>query len=83
MCYILILIFCRYPDDSSVLSKNCAQWKDAKWGANYINVQRMVDHPMYIDSQKHFILAQHDDRFDCDDFQAGVSIGDFWKIYVR
>ncbi len=78
------MLFYRYPDDSSVLSKNCAQWLNSKWSDQKVNRnERMVVLPMFIPGQKMFIISQDFESFGCDNDATGVTTGDFWKIYIR
>lgn len=74
------------PDDTSLTSqRKCSdwcyigKWSHSGWEDKYYKV---YDHPFYVAYNYHFIIRPGP-RLECDDYNGGVSPGDFWKIYVR
>ena len=75
-------------NDNSRLSRACKEWgyykgsiKIGNWGGgNYQD--RLYNHPAFVWYSYHWLL-QPSGRWECDDFDVGVSPGDFWKIFVR
>ena len=43
----------------------------------------MYNHAVHVPHLYHWLLTSGDSRWDCDDFDDGVSSGDFWKVFVR
>jgi len=81
--------FIRMKDDNSRLSTVCAQWgwekgvyHVGKWGHG-VKGDRLNNHPAFVKSSYHYYLMPGGSRWECDDYIAGVSTGDFWKAFVR
>ena len=75
--------FVRNKDDNSGLAGACKQWKDQKWGQlQSSNEDRLYNHAAYVSGRYHWLLTPGGSRWECDD-SAGVSSGDFWKVFVR
>ena len=79
--------FVRMDDDDSWLAEKCHEWgaeendiKVGKWGLSGVT-ERLYDHAAFIWSHYHWMILP--DRWECDDFHGNVTIGDFWKIFVR
>ena len=75
----------RMKDDNSRLAGACKQWKTKKWGIPGTDENRLYDHVAYVGGTYHWLLTPGGSRWECDDTTSsvGVSIGDFWKVYVR
>jgi len=71
-------------NDNSELAGVCDQWgylDDGKWGW-----QRDEDRLYYVPAgfYRHYWYLRPDGRkLRCDHHSPGVSIGDFWKVFVR
>ena len=89
--------YLRMNDDDSFLSRACDRWgkesgksQVGKWGhprGFYIHhlgepENRLFDHPAFVIFQYNWLLFLMG-RWDCDDYDGGVSSGDFWKVFVR
>ena len=86
--------FVRMEDDNSRLARDCTQWgyqsgkaKIGKWGCGG-DQNRLYEFPALVRYSYHWMLEPRDGygqlRYECDDTKAsGVSVGDFWKVYVR
>ena len=75
-------------NDNSKLARRCKKWgyekgsyDVGKWGHER-DQNRLYDHPAFVKSTYHWLLRPGG-RFECDDYLAGVSSGDFWKVFVR
>ena len=75
-------------NDNSRLSRACKDWgyekgssKIGKWGAER-DQNRLYDHTAFVWAAYHWLLVPSG-RWECDDYNVGVSRGDFWKIFVR
>ena len=87
--------FTALPDDTSVLSQNCAKWgyysgyRKDKWGSNYPGSSRKDR--LYVRSafihepgKHHFFCCKPvAKQYYCDDRSSTVSAGDKFEIYVR
>jgi len=82
--------FFKGPGDTSVLAANCDKWGNGgRWGYYLHNgTYRIYNDPVYWDSDnanKYFInfipgkLCCDLDKTNC----SQLSVGDFWKIYVK
>jgi len=80
--------FVRMENDSSRLAGNCGRWgfdnayQVGKWG-HQRNEDRLYDHPAFVVNSYHWYLTPGGLRWECDDYRVGVSVGDFWKVFVR
>ena len=72
--------YVRMEDDNSELARRCSEWHGGKWsGAATLN-----DQTAFIWYKYHWSLKLQNNRpFECDDFGAPQSSGDFWKVFVR
>ena len=73
-------------NDNSRLAGACQNWALAKWGHAPFDEERLYDHPAWVLHLYHWALNHprgQAKRWECDDHLAGVTTGDFWKIYVR
>ena len=81
--------FLRMKDDNSLLSDKCGNWGggvrgDSKWGILGGNKEYLLyDHAAFRGFLAHWIVGIRNGRWECDDFRESLSIGDFWRIYVR
>ena len=88
--------FVKMNDDESNLATKCREWgKDnngytyyvGKWGLPGVTEDRLYNHLAFVKDSNHWLLGYNSNdfrgRFECDDSQENVSVGDFWKIYVR
>ena len=78
-------------NDNSKLARSCKKWGYekgsyfvSKWGHER-DQNRLFDHPAFVKSTYHWFLrpAGRFGRFECDNYNVGVSSGDFWKVFVR
>ena len=78
--------FVRMDDDNSRLAQNCLTWAyRGKWGHFRHNVgeNRLYNHAAFVGSKYHWIISTGG-NWKCDDnIKNNLSIGDFWKVYVR
>ena len=81
--------FVRMRNDNSRLAGVCGQWgfngtnyNVGKWG-HARDQDRLYYYPAFQVFAYHWVLIPHEPRWDCDDGVAGVSSGDFWKVFVR
>ncbi|KAL9963780.1 hypothetical protein ACROYT_G027320 [Oculina patagonica] len=75
--------FERMDNDDSLLAGMCHKWYYVgKWG-NGRDQERLYDHAVFVAVQYHWLLVEDGSRLECDDYQVGVSSGDFWKVFVR
>ena len=84
--------FVRMEDDNSRLAAVCSEWgrengvvNVGKWNANDLqgisDEERVYNLPAYVHISYHWVVSSS--RMECDDFNVGVSSGDFWKVFVR
>ena len=80
--------YIRMENDNSRLAGVCQKWglqsgsyHVGKWGAGF-DQDRLYNHPAWVQGLYHWINSRAK-RWECDDYLAGVTTGDFWKIYVR
>ena len=89
--------YLRMNDDNSSLSRACDGWGKeggnflvGKWGHErlfYIRQiglpeNRLFDHTAFVHDKYHWVLYLTN-RWECDDFNVGVTSGDFWRVFVR
>ena len=81
--------FVRMENDNSLLAGSCRQWGFngtsyyvGKWG-HALDQDRLYNHGAFIASANHWLLTPGGSRWECDDYDVGVSSGDFWKVFVR
>ena len=74
-------------NDNSWLSRTCKDWgyekgspKVGKWGGQ--TEDRLYNHAAFVWCSYHWLLRPSG-RWECDDFNVGVSPSDYWKIFVR
>ena len=83
----------RRNDDDSLLTRACNRWGNNQNGKSghepgfyyhYLRYpeNRLFDHPAFVYDKYHWLLYLTNNWY-CDDVQAGVSSGDFWKVFVR
>ena len=75
-------------NDNSRLSRACKDWgyekgssQIGKWGDGR-DQDRLYYHTAFVWASYHWLL-EPSGRWECDDFNVGVSPGDYWKIFVR
>ena len=75
-------------NDNSRLARVCKDWayqrgsyKVGKWGHER-DQNRLYDHPAFVYTAYHWLL-EPSGRWESDDYDVGVSRGDFWKVFVR
>ena len=79
----------RMDDDNSRLAGMCDKWgytDSGKWGIYLAYENRLYNHAAYVSGNYHWLLGTGYGgrlRWECDDKFAGVSIGDFWRVFVR
>ena len=79
--------FVRMENDNSRMAKVCDKWG---WDGSYLvgkwghlrDQDRLYDHAAMVVRSYHWLLDTGG-RWECDDWQVGVSSGDFWKVFVR
>ena len=75
--------YVRMEDDDSRMAKQCFS---ATWSSRRVKeektVKRVYDHAVQIPG-KHFWNLAKRKIFECDDYVASQSSGDFWKVFVR
>jgi len=81
--------FARMENDNSSLAGVCRQWgyngtsyKVGKWG-HALDQDRLYNHGAFVVSLYHWLLTPGGSRWECDDYNVGLSSGDFWKVFVR
>ena len=81
--------FVRMENDNSRLAGVCSQWgyngvssHIGKWDT-VKDQDRLYDNPAVVTGLYHWLLTPDGSRWECDDFNVGVSSGDFWKVFVR
>ena len=80
--------FVRMENDNSRLAGVCDRWGYngayfvGKWGHQH-NEERLYNHAAFAAGLSHWVLLPAGSRRNCDDSDAGVSSGDFWKVFVR
>ena len=75
--------YVRMENDNSHLGGDCKRWRNEKWGGNTEKEARLngkVALDGYVPGRWRL---RPPSVFDCDDYDVGVTAGDFWKIYVR
>ena len=70
-------------NDNSRLAGICSQWNRNQWGAGYSDDGRLYKVIAYVNGLYHWLLTPGSSRWECDDYNVGVSSGDFWKVFVR
>ena len=75
-------------NDKSRLARTCKDWryqrgsyKVGKWGHER-DQDRLYNHAAFVKAAYHSVLTSSG-RGECDDYNVGVSPGDFWKVFVR
>ena len=75
-------------NDNSRLARTCKDWgyqrgsyKVGKWG-HEADQDRLYNHAAFVMVAYHWLLTPSG-RWECDDYNVGVSPGDFWKVFVR
>lgn len=81
--------YARMEDDNSRLARLCSEWdfdQSGKWSYSMRKwnktVERLYNHAAWTLFKHHWDLVQRN-PFECDDFGASPSSGDFWKVFVR
>ena len=80
--------YVRMHDDNSLLAGTCSRWgwdgayNVGKWGHRR-DQNRMYNHPAFVVGSYHWLTEPGGSRWECDDYNVGVTSGDFWKIFVR
>jgi len=72
--------FVRMENDNSKLAGVCNQWYNGVWGASR-DQNRLYDAAVFVNGAYHWLI--YPGRWECDDYNVGVSSGDFWKVFVR
>ena len=79
--------FVRMDNDNSRLAGICYKWgyTPGKWGFAFVEEDRLYYYAAFVPRSNHWLLRSTVNRirWECDDKLAGVSAGDFWKIFVR
>ena len=83
--------YVRMADDNSYLARQCSRWGYnngayfvGRWGHFGLGKQgRLYDHSAFVGYAYHFLTMLDGSRWECDDYGAGVSSGNFWKVFVR
>ena len=83
--------FVKMENDNSRLAEDCKQWGYddgsyyvGKWSHVSPAVGaggKLYSHVAFVLSKYNWVL--HPSRWECDDYNVGVSSGDFWKVFVR
>ena len=73
--------FVRMKNDNSKLAGGCEKWNNGVWGASR-DQDRLYLAAAYVNGAYHWLLNPGGRR-ECDDYNVGVSSGDFWKVFVR
>ena len=82
--------FVRLENDNSRLPGACKRWglengkyTVGKWGHGE-DQNRLYTYAAFTFHEYHWMMSPSLSRWECDDlFTAGVSSGDFWKVFVR
>jgi len=81
--------FVRMVNDNSKLAGVCDKWgfqdgafNVGKWGSSTRDKKRLFKDTAFAANHGWFMIP-NGSRWDCDDYQVGVSSGDFWKVFVR
>ena len=81
--------FVRMENDNSRLAEDCRRWGYngtryyvGKWG-HAGDQDRLYYASAFVKSLHHWVLTPGGSRWECDDYNVGVSSGDFWKVFVR
>eukprot|EP00794_Sanderia_malayensis_P012897 gene12897-14225_t len=79
--------FTRLADDNSYLTRNCEKWGlpigIKKWGIPSETDKILAFHPFFEDTVAHWTLIEQG-RFECDTgMNSGISVNDFWDIFVK
>ena len=80
--------YVKMDDDDSFLAGVCSKWgydgsyDIGKWG-HLRDQDRLYDHPTFVVGSYHFLITPGNTRWECDDYNVGVSPGNFWKVFVR
>ena len=84
--------FVRMENDNPRLAGVCGQWGydgerfPGKWGILAADEDRLYNNSAFVRGLYHWLLIKTpfgEMRWKCDDTNAGVSPGDFWKVFVR
>ena len=82
--------FVTMDDDNSKAAKACKRWGVengvqyvGKWSGSGKHRARLYYYIVFVWEAYHWLIWPKGGRFECDDYNFGVSTGDFWKIYVR
>ena len=82
-------LFARMEDDNSRFALVCNKWGSennidflGKWGNPFEDESRLYSHPAFVHGLYHWLLSPILSRWECDDFNVGVSSGDFWRVFV-
>ena len=81
--------YVKMDDDDSFLAGSCSRWGwdgsayyADKWG--YLKDQdRLYTYPVFVAYLYHILITPGNTRWECDDYNVGVSPGNFWKVFVR
>lgn len=82
--------YVKMTDDNSYLAGQCSRWGYdniffvGKWSHLGLGkTARLFDHSAFVGGAYHYVLYLDGHRWECDDYQVGVSSGDSWKVFVR
>ncbi|XP_065063141.1 uncharacterized protein LOC135689738 isoform X2 [Rhopilema esculentum] len=74
--------FARFQDDNSILTANCTEIHEAKWGSKYSTTY--ADHALFIFAKRHYLLSTTERRSECDNyFPSAIDKNDTWDVFVR
>ncbi len=81
----------KMADDNALMSQQCSQWVNDgahrlnKWShKNILKAERLYNHLAFVAYSNHWIVPfTKGGRWECDDYQGTISVGDTWKIFVR
>ncbi|KAL9957136.1 hypothetical protein ACROYT_G038738 [Oculina patagonica] len=81
--------FVRMENDNLLLAGVCHKWGKedrvynvGKWGYSGKDENRLYQQAAFARGLYHWTMAGGS-RWECDDWNVGVSSGDFWKVFVR
>ena len=80
--------YVKMDDDNSFLAGLCSRWGwegayyVGKWG-HMKDQDRLFSHSAFVAYLYHFLIDPRYPRWECDDYNVGVSPGNFWKVFVR